>query len=511
MAEKPETTQDDLSTIGDTIVEYIGPEDMPYRAKAVTAVAGTIGVLAAATAVRYGAPLFNPKFVPNVPVVPQIAEGIRRLNDTIRAVAPGAFVGGLCAQLSYATKGRVSRTDRAASRMAKHEYRPLIENAKDNKKGARPRRIRRGLALAAISATLISAATGIEDEVSNGPGRPINTVFSMASDAVGPGEVGIIAQYPEATFMNDSSVPSDQIISMQEKVRELGGISTPLGKNLPQIKSDRSGVNIAGLAIAVDGKLFNSLAGTETGNAADINTDCIQNPVQVIAGRAIGAKTGDILTLNGVNAEVVGIKDDLDSMNRGTVIAPIGPYTQCVKHENPDTSSAYGLLTHGLSKPELQDVAKSTEGNTLSALTQKEFIENNRSFWKNNGTPIILQLMAYLAGYAAVADKKSKRASLQASIREVGSLDVAGVKSSALKKIETIKALREGAGAAMVAVAAAPMFAAAINAAEFGLKVGIGFREIAVGYLFTTAAKVYGGRRAVGEFAKEINTSEVIR
>jgi hypothetical protein len=90
-------------------------------------------------------------------------------------------------------------------------------------------------------------------------------------------------------------------------------------------------------------------------------------------------------------------------------------------------------------------------------------------------------------------------------------MEVVGVREQTLKKIETIKALKEGTKAAVVAAVAAPAFAAAINAAEYGLRVGVGLREVAVGFLFTTGAKIFGGRRAVTKFVNSTNTSEVMR
>ncbi len=80
-----------------------------------------------------------------------------------------------------------------------------------------------------------------------------------------------------------------------------------------------------------------------------------------------------------------------------------------------------------------------------------------------------------------------------------------------IRAIETRRALKDTAKATMIAAPLMPLMAAAFNAAEVGLKVGVGVREIAVGYTVALAAKLTGALRAVRKFSKNLNLPEAVK
>lgn len=489
--------QNGLPDDAQLIEQHLGPGASRSR----EIVAGAASLVATATAIgaayKYGMPVFDAKIVPDVPVVPAVTEGIRQANDTIRTAAPGALIGGLGMQVYFKAKSLVTRNGKGVAEAARQEYRPDARASRRNRFGI----LGKGLLLAATSATLIAAASGIEDEVSNGPNRPIAAVFGIANKY--GNNPTLVAQDELAMFMNESFVSSADIAAVEGAIAEQGGLAAPIDTSFVQVRG--GSVNTPGLTLTVTAPVFEAIAGEQ---AAD--TDCEQ-PIPVIADAEVGVETGDQITLNEVPARVVAVTEDITSMNRAGIIAESDSFSRCVEREDPEVSSKFGVLVTGLETSEVKTALTDAELSHLSVLSEEQFTENNRSFWKNNGTPIILQLMTYLGAYAAVAIKSSKRASLEASSRQIGMLDAAGVRAKTLRSVETVRALKESTKAAGVAAVTAPAFAAVINAAEFGLKVGVGLREVAVGYLFTAAAKTFGARRAITRHFKANNTSEVLR
>ena len=90
-------------------------------------------------------------------------------------------------------------------------------------------------------------------------------------------------------------------------------------------------------------------------------------------------------------------------------------------------------------------------------------------------------------------------------------LNAAGVSMKDIKKVETRRALSETLRATAVAAPLAPLVAAAFNAAEVGLKVGVGPREIFVGSSLTLVAKVVGARTAANKVEKSLDLSQAVK
>ena len=95
-------------------------------------------------------------------------------------------------------------------------------------------------------------------------------------------------------------------------------------------------------------------------------------------------------------------------------------------------------------------------------------------------TPLILQLILYIALFSGFAAAGERQSSLQRNSREIGMLNATGVDFAVLKAVERRRALRTTLKATLVAAPVMVPVAAAFNASELGVHIGVGVTEVTV-------------------------------
>lgn len=447
------------------------------------------------------------QIIPQPPVLDEIVEGMVGTNTLIREVAPFVGLGALgYSTMRFANKQIGKKTGRKAAMdefstidysgvdsLTAKEANSGHASFLDKIKARKSKTVTTGVKLAFAATAIIGVSSGLEDEISNGPNRPVDKVIDLVADDE---QAQIVVQSSENTFMDSSYVDTENAVAFSQAAASEGVVAVPFGKELPNIDG-RSGL----VLIFPDG-FFEHFSGVELESGCD--------NLVAVSDEANSTPVGGELDVNGKQVEVVAKIQDAAQMNRDVAIMPKSHYDECVRGANAE-SEVFGIIIGG-DNEKAQELFRRSELNEESALiTDDEFRQNNREFWQKNGLPIILQLMIYSGAFAAGAITEERLSSMRRNTQEIGILNAQGVPMSTIKAIERRRALRETAIAAAFAAPAMPVMAAVFNAAEFGLKAGVGLREILVGYSLTLGAKLWGGQRAGKKFDKDLDLSKAVR
>lgn len=447
--------------------------------------------------------LFDAKIVPNLPVYPKIVDGLVGINEGLRMAAPVVATAGVGVYVNNKRKARHSAYEAQLETLARSDYsgvdgmneqEPDEEDDSGRARITRARMFMGGLGVATITALLTGGSSGLEHEVSNGPLRPVGRTFDVLAPQGTDGQY-ILTQSPEISFMDDSYVDSSFIDELTNEASEHGISVIPFSKTLPNIDGR------PGLAISVPDTTFNDLAGIRAENNCET--------IPVILDEANSTPTGEEININGHQAQVVAKMSGTAQMNRDIAIMSSSDFNECI--QDTDDPKYFGAIVSGQHET-VEDLIQSEDlTESPSLVTRSKFEDNNRRFWRANGTPILLQMMAYVGVLGAFATGSERRGALQRNIREIGILNAQGVSMNNIGRIESRRALVETSRAAVIAAPLMPIMAGVFNMAEVGLKVGVGLREVAVGYTVTLAAKLAGSHRAVKKYSKKLNVSEAIR
>jgi hypothetical protein len=406
--------------------------------------------------------------------------------NALRVVSPFVMAAALVMFGWFALVGNRSQRGRTLNRLSNTEYAGI-----DHVNGAgesRPRLVRMvtslvsGTGLAILAVVLVGATSGIEHEVTNGPLRPIDAL----TDLVGSDRaVSYVLQSPDITFMDDSSI---SVEAMAELVAESPVPVMPFGKHLFNLDGK------SGLELSVPQQVYDRVAGITEPETCSGRT--------VIVDDTVGAKVGDTVDLNGVPLRVAKVEDGIAQMNRSIAVLSDATVRDCILG---GTSTAYfGALVAGT---DLSQVAHAIEeaGIQGSAVSSTDFREHNRDFWRANATPLLLQLILYIALFSGFAAAGERQSVLQRNSREIGMLNATGVDFGALKAIERRRALRTTVKATLIATPLMVPVAAAFNASELGVQIGVGLTEVTVGFSLTLVAMLLASHRALGQFRRTLD------
>lgn len=452
--------------------------------------------------------LLDMQIIPQPPVYDEIVDGMVATNTAIREVAPIAGIGAI----GYGTVRLASRkfgkdTGRKAAMdelstidysgietlMAKETGERANRTFLDKIKARKNKAITTGVKLAFAATAIIGVSSGLEHEISNGPNRPVDKIIDAVT---GEDNAQIVLQAENNTFMDSSYVDADGAMEFVKEAEAAGITAVPFSKELPNIDGK------SGLVLTFPDEFFEKFAGVE------LERGC-SNAVAV-SDEANSTQIGREISVNGETVEVVGKIQDAAQMNRDVAIMPQSQYETCVRGIE-ESSEVFGVIIGGNDSVGREVFNESELSEEAALITEEVFRGNNREFWQKNGLPIVLQLMIYSGAFAAGAITEERLSSMRRNTQEIGILNAQGVSMSTIKAIERRRALRETAFAAAMAAPVMPVMAAVFNAAEFGLKAGVGLREVLVGYSLTLGAKLWGGQRAGKKFDKDLDLSKAVR
>lgn len=347
----------------------------------------------------------------------------------------------------------------------------------------RSRRLRffQGTALAALAVVLVGVTSGIESEITEGPLRPVDSLF----DLVGPGQHAVVLQSPKLTFMDDSAIPA---AAMNRFVSSAPFAVMPFGKHLFNINNESA------IELSIPDSTYTRLTGTTPTGDCSASTMAVDNTV--------GVRVGAAVTVNGVSLRVVKVLDNVAQMNRSIGIVARSTLVDCI--DPAEEGSYFGALT-GPASAATVSAAASQSGLDAAVVSEASFKEHNRDFWRANATPLLLQIILYLALFSAFAAASERQSHLQRNVRELGILNAAGVDSKTLWAIERRRAMRTTLIAGIIGCPVMVPVAAAFNATELGVHIGVGPTEFAVGICLTMASMLLASRRAVRQFDRTLD------
>lgn len=418
--------------------------------------------------------------------VPGAVDALVAVVNGVRWVAPFVTVAAVVAFVAFGLAGRITARGRTLNRLSRIEYAGI--DHLDGERAERSRGIRavrgffKGTGLAVLAVVLVGATSGIEHEVTNGPLRPVDALTGLLGDE---GEVSFVFQAPGITFMDDSSIPLDQV---ERLVAASPSPVVPFGKHLFNL-DDKSA-----LEISVPDDLYDDVAGVVEPEGCAGRS--------VIVDDTVGADVGDLVHLNGVPLEVARVEDAIAQMNRSIAILADSTVRECIL--DGTSTAVFGALVLTDDIPAIAESLIVADVNAV-AVTDAEFRENNRDFWRANATPLLLQLILYLALFSGFAAAGERQSSLQRNSREIGMLNATGVDFAMLKAIERRRALRTTLKATLVAAPVMVPVAAAFNASELGVHIGVGMTEVAVGFSLTLVAMLLASQRALNQFRRTLD------
>ncbi len=418
--------------------------------------------------------------------LPGAVDGLVAIVNGMRDVSLFVAAAAVVAVLVYALAGRRSAQARTLSRLARIEYAGVdhVEHGRPSrwKLATAVRRFVAGTGLATLAVLLVGATSGVEKEVTNGPLRPIEALTDLVSGS----EVSFVFQGPGITFMDDSSIPTSD---MDRLVATAPFGVVPFGKHLLNL-NDKSA-----LQISVPDEIYKGMTGQfEAGSCADRT---------IVVDDTVGAATGDTVTLNGVRLRVVGVEPGIAQMNRSIAILADATMRECVQQ---GTSAAYfGAMVTTRDVGAVEDALQAAGIGNAAAGSHEDFAEKNRDFWRANATPVLLQLILYLALFSAFAAAGERQSTLQRNSREIGMLNASGVDFRALRAVERRRALTITIKATLLAAPLMVPVAAAFNASELGMQISVGVTEVAVGLSLTLASMLLASRRSLNQFQRSLD------
>jgi hypothetical protein len=432
-----------------------------------------------------------------VPVPPHVAGAVDvmvAVNNGIRSAAP--FIAAIAvAYILLQGASALARPDgRTMIKLSRIEFSGVDQlngHRSKNRVMKVGRRIFGGTALATLAILLVSATSGVETEVADGPLRPVDQLLSVAP----AGRVSLVLQSPNITFMDESAIPRDAIERLVAAGSQAGIDVVPFGKHLFNLDGGSA------LEISLPDQAYAAASGS-----SDSSRPCSQRTA--IVDTTTKAQVGDTITLNDAELTVARVRDQAAQMNRSIALVADSTVRECVLSS---TSTAYFGAVIGGTTHEAGQLLAAAGLTRYAAVSEAAFKENNRDFWRANATPILLQLILYLALFSAFAAAGERQSTLQRNSREIGMLHAMGVSIRTLRAIERRRAFRVTMIATLVAAPLAIPVVAAFNASELGTRIGVGPTELSVGFVLVLTAMLTASRRSLTQFERTLDLPTAVK
>lgn len=470
-----------------------------------TRAAFAVGGLTATGAIAYGSyksgltdELLGLSYAPQPDHQDEIVTGINAIHEALRTTGPYVLGGAIAVDALHALYSRYSSRAQLTRELSGGEIDGVQQLSVDDT-GRRPltperlRRYSRGLGLAAVTATVVSATSGTERAIVEGSLRPITTLEQLLAPSAG-GQEAIITEASTTTFMSSSTLPAREIRMLAQLTEYRGWQITPFSKSLKEIDGE------TGIEVSIPDERFTAF----TGEAPD--PGCRE--VHAIVDTTVGRGKGERATINdSTSVEVAAVMPEVAQMSRRIAVLSQSDFDACLNH---GTEAAYfGALVEGASPEQVNQVLQS-EHLVGQSKTFQQFLENNRDFWRLNASAVLGLMIASIGLFGSWAVINERKHVLQRTTSQLGSLMASGVKAGALAPSELLRTVRESSRATALAVLPMTGFVAVLNAAVSGLQAGIGLREVGVGFTVTLASKLAGGMSTLRKI-RHINIQQAVR
>jgi len=424
------------------------------------------------------------------PVPPLVSGIVTALVDVIRGmrmVCPYVAVAGLLLLVCYRLAAVWSPRARVFNRLAGIDY-AGIDHLRPPKRtawswlGRRLARWFAGTGLAILAIVLVGATSGVENEVTNGPLRPVDATVGLVSAK----PVTFVLQGPDITFMDDSSISET---NMRALVRAAPFPVVPFGKHLFNID------NKSAMEISVPDASYAQLTGQPAPAAC--------GSASIVVDDTVGVPVGGSVSVNGTDLIVAKVESGIAQMNRSIGVMADSTARRCV--EGGTNTGYWGALAATGDSEAVSRAISSAGLSGMNAVSESAFKENNRDFWRANATPLLLQIILYLTLFSGFAAAGERQSALQRNSRELGMLHAGGVDWKGLRAVEYRRALRTTFTAALVAAPLMVPVAAAFNASELGVHIAVGLTELSVGTSLTLLAMLLAARRSLSQFKRSLD------
>ena len=436
----------------------------------------------------------------NPRVLDGAVDGMVTVNETIRQSSPVIALSMIAMLTTHKLKAKVNPRQHTLDKLSHIEYSGIDDIVDSQEKKSKFTPIKKAVGgVALVSATLIMATTGLEKEVSNGPNRPTEAMIHFLSQE--DSNPLILLEESESdtssnlSLMAASSIPEQKMDKIIRKATSEGAQVAPFNRDFMSVNGRSA------MEFSIPNEVFEA--------ASDVEIDQSCSTVPVIVDSTLGAKAGEIIDINGTSAQVVKVESGIAQMNRNIVLLADTDMKDCLK-EGTD-NSYFGAVISGSSMESVSGLIEDNDLTGVSVITKEQFFENNRDFWRANGTPIILILMGSVAVLGGAAVANERRSALQRNAREIGMFNAAGVSMKDIQSIETRRALRESLYATALATPLGVGVSAAFNASVGGLSTSIDARGVAVAAVVTGASSLIASQRAVKGFSKQLDITQAVK
>ncbi len=429
-----------------------------------------------------------------MPFVPEAQAVVNNIDNVLVDIGEVAFplalttIGGV--KLASCRSARIASIDKLSSQEMSDDG----DRHKGTVKKAMTYAFAGGFPFVATMGSMLGAiTTGVGDEVTNGPSRPVVAISQYA-----PGDAWIV-QSKDALPMVDQYLSLPLVSRIEAQANKVGVRATPVDLNLSNF--DYQGENRTDLVFGIDMPASSPAAWRPSEGCKSI---------PLIMDEAANVKNGSEVEIDGINGEVVGQTKDMSAINRIGIIADRQAVKACLE-KSADTPDDMVILDTDVATGNQILAAANTDGETATVITKQHYLSNSADFWRSNVKPITNFLALVSGGLALVAMSGTMLQRMLRNRSEWAAKFASKVTDNQMRATELTRAAKDGVVASVGGVALATGVMPIFNALEPGLLAGVGFREAAVGAAVGTVGSIGGAAIRLVRPRKTINVVEHTR
>lgn len=377
--------------------------------------------------------------------------------------------------------------------------------------GGLSRRRRTVGALAVSGSALVMMGTSIGQEVDNGPVRSVGAVIDVMDPTGSADDRVLVFEDSEQTAMDNSQLNRREADELMHRLgQEHNLTAVPYYQELAgqiQVVDEQgreSGRNRYGIVVG----LPQAVATESLGQSGQFTY--IDALADVDAGTRVVIE-GEERVIDGQ------IPREAAALGRSIVVMDAESLVEDQQELDVETAPYYGMIVDDpanvLSQQEITSVvqAEITDlGMRAAPVTQASYEANNEKFWVANGRMLILALVGVGSALNVVAQTWRARTGVEKATKQLAMLRSQGVRTSVLKKVETLRAIKTSAYSSLLAAPVAGAAIAAVNTLVEGSQAGLGVRSIAAGAWINMLVETVSARRAASSIGRK-TTAEMLR
>jgi hypothetical protein len=325
------------------------------------------------------------------------------------------------------------------------------------------------------------------------------TAFTFGlENAVRTGQLGVVDELTQNIGLEDSTLLITQ-----------GGVDTPMDTSfVPKEVADQVGG--AGFYVL--------LPNVKEKNGERVDGLLFTNPLlesgTVSATGLTGIGENEEVLINGSTQKVDKILDrDVAAMRREVLITS-NDVAEDIMHINDESGNYFGIVlpNEQQDKDSVQnDLDQKYGENTYSVMTMQEFKDGVETFMSNNGTAVLLLASIIAAAGGTVAEVGMVKREIDRKKKTIATLKAQGGSNYTAAAPEIQSAAYKLVGAVPLAVLTAKIAETGANAANLGLGMNVGSRELLAGLVVVGLPSLGVGSLAARKITKSTAPVQAMR